>query len=291
VLQVGRPQVFQPSEERRSAVVLSILFILVCSAAAVGLLYVIRRYLAPPGGFYHDAEVASGIFGVVGTGYAVLLGFVTFSVFGTYDAARQHVAQEAVALRQMSATAGFFAPEDAQALRGQLVCYGRAVVNGEWAAMQVPRESTRVTGWVNQLDATTQKMLVETSKESVALQSWFEQSKDRQEARRGRLAEAAPFVPVFVWAILLVLLFVVIFYQCLFAEPRRPLFAEAVGVGAMALTLVAALSLVWILDRPFNDRGAMITSTRTQTVVADLEQSYAYPASTIPCDAVGQPAA
>ena len=270
---------------------LSILFIVVCSALAVGLLYVIRRWFAPPGGYYHDAEIASGIFGVVGTGYAVLLGFVIFSVFGAYDAARQYTAQEAVAIRQLVSTAGYFAPTDAQALRGQLICYGRAVVNDEWPAMQESRESATVTAWVTRLDLTTQSLTIDNNKESAALQNWFQQGKDRQEARRGRIAEAAPFVPGFVWLVLSVLLGVVIFYQCLFAEPRVPLFAQAVGVAAMAVTLISALSLVWMLDRPFNDRGAMITSARTQLVVSDMERGYTYPVASIPCNATGIPTA
>ena len=269
--------------------VLSILFMLVCSALAVGLLYVVRRFFAPPGGFYHDTEGAAGIFGVVGTGYAVLLGFVIFSVFGSYNAAREYVAQEAVAMRQLDSTAGYFQSDDARNLRAELICYGRAVVSDEWPAMQTASESPTVTAWVAKLDATTQAMPVNTAKESAALQNWFNQSKDRQEARRGRIAEAAPFLPVFVWGILVVLLLVVLFYQCLFAEPRRPLFAQAVGVGAMSLVLVAALSLAWILDLPFNDRGAMISPDRLQRVVLDLEQGYRDPASTIPCDAAGQP--
>ena len=267
--------------------VLSILFMLACAALAVGLLYGVRRFFAPPGGFYHDAQVAAGIFGVVGTGFAVLLGFVIFTAFGSYNAAREDVAQEAVALRQLESTAGYFRSDDAQALRGELICYGRAVVSDEWPAMQNASESGTVTAWVGELDRTTQAMPIETAKDSAALQNWFQQSKDRQEARRGRIAEAAPFLPGFVWGILAVLLVVVLFYQCLFAEPRRPFFAQAVGVGAMALVLVAALSLAWILDLPFNDRGAMISPDRVQRVVLDMEQGYGFPASTIPCDALG----
>ena len=270
--------------------VLSVVFILLCTALSVGLFIVIRRHFAPPGGYYHDAEVASGVFGVVGTGYAVVIGFVIFSVFGSYDAARINVGQEAVSMRQLASTASYFDAADTQLLRGELICYGRAVVNDEWPSMQEARESTLVTGWVSRLDGTTQAMNVESAKKSAALQNWFQQSRDRQEGRRGRIAESSPFVPTFVWVLLVVLFAVVLFYQCLFAEPRRPLFAQAVGVAAMAITLVSALALVWMLDRPFNDRGAMLSSTRIQTVVLDMEQAYGFPAATIPCTPQGQPA-
>lgn len=270
---------------------LSMVFIVGGSAISAGMLYVIRRFFAPPGGYYHDAEIASGIFGVVGTGYAVLLGFVIFSVFGSYDAARQDTASEAVALRQLTSTAGYFNTTDAQVLRGQLICYGRAVVSDEWPAMQDGTESATVTGWVKEMETTTQGMPVETVKESAALQNWFQQNAVRQDGRRGRIAESAPFVPGFVWALLDFLLFVVIFYQCLFAEPRVPLFAQAVGIVAMACTLIAGLSLVWLLDRPFNDRGAMISSGRIQAVVTDMEHAYLAPAPALPCDVHGMPKA
>jgi hypothetical protein len=40
------------------------------------------------------------------------------------------------------------------ALRGQLVCYGRAVVADEWPTMQDGRESEVVAGWIDGLDTT-----------------------------------------------------------------------------------------------------------------------------------------
>jgi hypothetical protein len=268
-------------------VVLSLSFIVIGTLVAMAAFYVVRRYLAPPGGYYHDAEVASGIFGVVGTGYAVVLGFVLFIAFGSYDSARVHVAAEAVALRQLNTASGFFVEPYRDQMRGDLVCYGRATVSDEWLTMEDGKESPTVNAWVTAMENTLHDTPINTPKESAALQSWFERNQERQEGRRGRIAESSPFVPGFVWAMLSFLLVVVIFYQCLFAEPRVPLFAQAVGVAAMAATLLAALTLIWVLDRPFNDRGAMISNERIAAATSVIEASLVATNGTPPCDANG----
>jgi len=61
-----------------------------------------------------------------------------------------------------------------------------------------------------------------------------------------------------VWGVLIALLVLVVAVQVLFAGPDMPLLPQAATVIGVAASLVAGLTLVWILDRPFNDRGAAI---------------------------------
>ena len=96
-------------------------------------------------------ESADGIFSAAGGGLAVLLAFVIFAVFDSYSNARSAAGQEAVASQQMYSTAGFF-PDKADQLRGETVCYARAVIHQEWPAMQHSRRRARwsrtgSTGW------------------------------------------------------------------------------------------------------------------------------------------------
>ena len=51
---------------------------------------------APDGSYFHDGDRAAGVFGVLATGFAVLLGFVVFLAFTSYDAARAGAEAEAV---------------------------------------------------------------------------------------------------------------------------------------------------------------------------------------------------
>jgi hypothetical protein len=46
------------------------------------------RRNAPDGGCFNDGDRASGVFGLLATGFSVLLGFIVFLAFETYDGAR-----------------------------------------------------------------------------------------------------------------------------------------------------------------------------------------------------------
>ena len=55
----------------------------VAGVAAAAMLLVRRR--APEGSFFEDGDRASGVFGVLATGFFLLLGFVIFLAFESYD--------------------------------------------------------------------------------------------------------------------------------------------------------------------------------------------------------------
>ena len=120
---------------------LALAIIAVAVAIAVTLMLVVRRFAAPPGGFFTDPDRAAGVFGVTGTGFAVLLAFVIFLSFSSYDRAREKASAEAVAISQLFRTANLFSPRARRQLHGELICYSRAVVHDEWKTMRHERES------------------------------------------------------------------------------------------------------------------------------------------------------
>ena len=264
----------------------SLLLIVGGTACAVVAMLVVRR-LAPPGGYLSGMESADGIFSAAGAGLAVILAFVIFTVFESYSNGREAAGQEAVAAQQMYSTAGFF-PDKADELRGEVVCYSRAVINDEWPGMQHDQESPVVQVWADELDTTIQQAQVRGNGQGAALEHWLSLSQDRQDARRTRLAEGRPFVPLFVWLVLILMVIVVVAFQCLFADPRATAFGQSVAMTSMAATLFAALTMVWVLDRPFNNRGAEITPSRMTASLAVMTHEANLPAD-LPCDAQGNP--
>ena len=128
--------------------------------------------------------------------------------------------------------------------------------------MQRSGESARVQGWVDAMDDTMREAQVGDQKQVEALAHWFDVSNDRQEGRRARLAESKPFVPDFLWAALILISIVVLGYQLLMIDPKVRVVGQAYSMAAMAITVFAALAVVYMVDRPFNDRGAAIPHTR-----------------------------
>jgi hypothetical protein len=54
---------------------------------AVAAILLVRRR-APDGGCFNDSDRASGVFGVLATGFAITIGFVVFLAFTSYDSSK-----------------------------------------------------------------------------------------------------------------------------------------------------------------------------------------------------------
>lgn len=104
----------------------AVLVVVAVTTVAVAAMLVVRRN-APDGSYFHDGDRAAGVFGVLATGFAVLLGFVVFLAFTSYDAARSGAEQEAVIVAQQVETAQLLPPSVRDRLTGELVCYARSV--------------------------------------------------------------------------------------------------------------------------------------------------------------------
>ena len=70
------------------------LVVVVVTALAITAMLLVRRR-APAGSHFEDGDRAAGVFGVLATGFAVLLGFVVFLAFESYDTSRSGAETEA----------------------------------------------------------------------------------------------------------------------------------------------------------------------------------------------------
>ena len=267
----------------------SVGLIVVGTALSIAAVVLTRRARASRRTSYHKAPMAGDIFGVIGTGFTVLLAFVIFTSFESYQRARDEAGVESVATRQMDSLTTYFPQQSRILLQGDLVCYGRAVVYDEWPLMASGRSSAVVDDWVVRIDTAMVDVPIQTAKETEVFNMWLERSDQRQEGRRGRLAEAAPLIPPFVWGMLVMLLALVISYQVIFARANQPLVPQAVGVAATAATLIAGMVIVYALDMPFADRGVAIAPNRMQATLSVLESQYQGSPESLPCDAAGHP--
>jgi hypothetical protein len=73
---------------------LTALIVIGVTALWVAVFLRLRRYAAEEG-FFTDGDRAAGVFGVLATGFAILLGFVIYFAFLSYDTARSGARQEA----------------------------------------------------------------------------------------------------------------------------------------------------------------------------------------------------
>ena len=135
------------------------------------------------------------MFGVLATAFAVLIGFIVFLAFESYDTARTGAEAEATVLAQQFATAQFLPQAAAAQLSGELICYARNVVYVEWPAMESRTLRDGLNPWSVATFHTLKAVDPKTPAEQAAYSKWFDQTTDRQSARSDRTHGAEGVIP------------------------------------------------------------------------------------------------
>jgi hypothetical protein len=78
----------------------------------------VMRRRAPEGSYFSDGDRASGVFRVLAAGFSILLGFIVFLAFTSYDQSRTGAETEALMVAQQVETAQLFPGEAADTLTG-----------------------------------------------------------------------------------------------------------------------------------------------------------------------------
>ena len=269
----------------------SALLVVGTAALAVAAMLLVRRR-APEGSRFKDGDRASGVFGVLATGFSVLLGLVVFLAFESYDQSRSGAEQEALLLAQQVETAQFLGAPVSGELTGELVCYGRSVVHIEWPLAESGREADAINPWGVQLFRTFSSFEPKTPSEEAAYGKWIDQTSDREAARVDRIHGAVGVSPVSLWIVLVIISGVVFVFMLFFADSGEGAVTQAVLMGSVATVLASMLLLITILDSPFHKGvGGVrpVAMERTLRAVDEALQAVDVRLD-LPCDAQGNPA-
>jgi hypothetical protein len=265
---------------------------LVAGAALLGiaLLLLVRRR-APDGGFFTDGDRAAGVFGVLATGFSVMLGFVVFLAFANYDVSRSGAETEAIVLVHQFESAQLMPPKAAPALAGKVVCYGRYVVHQEWPRMESGDNSQTISPWGFSLFESLETIEPRTSSEQSAYDAWLEQTSAREDARNDRLHGAEGVIPTPLWIVLLFTAVVIFVFMMFFADSGERWYVQALLIGSVAGVMVATLLVIGFLDTPFREGiGGIrpVAMERTLDVLAEAT-SVLRRDIPIPCGPTGLP--
>ena len=271
-------------------VVVGDLIVVAVSSVAITAMLVVRRS-APEGSYFSDGDRASGVFGVLATGFSVLLGFIIFLVFTSYDQSRTGAESEALVLVQQVENAQQFPPAVAPKLTGQLLCYARSVVGIEWPRMQDGTIGDSANPWGLELFQTYRGVQPVTASQQSAYDKWLDQTSTREEARRDRVHGAVGVIPTTLWIVLFFISAVIFVYMLFFADRGESAVTQGMLMGAVASVITVMLLLLWSLDHPFQEGvGGLrpVAMERSLRVLDEVVPSFA-PGISPPCDAEGRP--
>ena len=229
-----------------------VLVVVAVPAVAIAAMLLVRRK-APDGSYFHDGDRAAGVFGVLATGFAVLLGFVVFLAFASYDAARSGAEQEALIVSQQVETAQLFPAPANRQLTGELVCYARSVAGVQWDRMEAGTLGEELNPWASAMFRTLQTVEPRTPTEQSAYDTWLSQRQAREAARSDRIHGAVGVIPTPLWVVLFFTSALIFLYMLFFADSGERAVVQALMMGTVTAVITSMLLLLTLLDHPFHE--------------------------------------
>jgi hypothetical protein len=269
----------------------AVAIVIVATAAAVSAMLLVRRR-SPDGGWFTDGDRAAGVFGVLATGFAVLLGFVVFLAFTSYDAARAGAEEEALLVAQQVETAQELPAEVAGDLTAELTCYARSVAGVQWDRMEEGTLGEDLNPWSVRMFETLREVQLETPVQEAAYGKWLDERSEREQARNDRVHGAVGVIPQPLWVVLLFASAVIGVYLLFFADSGERAVVQALLMGSVVSVIVAMLLLLQFLDNPFHDGfgGLRPVAMERTLVILDQELEVVGGDARPPCDGAGNPA-
>jgi hypothetical protein len=269
-------------------IVWAALIILAATATAVAAMLFVRRR-SPEGSWYSDSDRAAGIFGVLATGFSVLLGFLIFLGFESYDASRTGAETEALVIAQQVQTAQQLPASVGGDLTGELVCYARSVIHVEWPRMEGGTLGDDINPWGVALFETLRDVELDSPAQEAAYGKWLDQTSDREEARQARIHGASGVMPTPLWIALFFISAIVLAYIFGFADSGERALVQGLFMGSVVAVITTMLLLLSFLDEPFRgDVGGLEPAAMERTERLIDQQLAAVAADVVvPCDDVG----
>jgi hypothetical protein len=266
----------------------AILIVVAATSVAIVAMLLVRRG-APDGSYFNDGDRAAGVFGVLATGFAVLLGFVVFLAFTSYDAARAGAESEARIVAQQVETAQLFPPRDTDTLIVDLICYARSVAGVQWDRMRAGTLGEDLNPWGIKLAGVLEHSDPRTAIQQEAYSKWLDERSDREAARADRIHGAVGVIPLPLWLVLFFTSAVIFLYTLFFADSGERAVVQALLMGSVVAVIVSMLLLLQFLDHPFQAGigGLRPVAMERAMKIIDQEITPAQRQLPLPCDLRG----
>ncbi len=188
---------------------------------------------------------------IIGTTYAVILGFMLYTVWTEFGNANLNVDLEASALRNIYRLAEGLPDQQRARLQFQARAYADAVINRDWPEMahsQTPEESHDIN---QDMWKTLMSVKLATPSEITAEDHALSELSSLTEHRRSRLLQSQYHLPTIFWGVLLIGGFLTITSTTMFGSANATLHALQV----FSFTLLITLVLLAIADVNLPFRG------------------------------------
>ena len=208
----------------------------------------VRRIWPPERRRLHN-EITGWQISVLGTTYAVIMGFMMFATWSDFREAESNVATESSCLINLYWAAGGLPQGQRDEVRRLATDYANAMLNTEWPEMARGVLSDVGTEIIEKLWAVASQTQSLTASQQVGLEAVTNEIGSITEHRRIRQLQSQITLPAVLWEVLIVGAIITVMSSCLFGSEYPALHMLQV----LTLSLLLAMVLVAISDvnRPF----------------------------------------
>jgi Protein of unknown function (DUF4239) len=193
---------------------------------------------------------------ILGTTYAVILGFMLYTVWTNFGTADLNVDQEAGALGNFYMLAGALPEPQRTQLRTLARSYADAAIHSDWPLMQQGKSPEQTLNVNEQMWTALMTVRTQSSTEATAHDHALSQLSALSECRRMRLLQSRSHLPAVLWCVLVAGAVLTIVSCCMFGSESSRL--HALQVFAFSFLIALALAAIADINQPF--RGAVHVS-------------------------------
>lgn len=215
--------------------------------AVGGLLLVRRKFDHEMLSGHHD--VAGAFMAVIGTLYAVVLGFIVVDSINSFQSAKANVEQESNALHDLFRVSQGLDAAVHRGIRQQCFYYAQIMVSKEWPAMQNGQGAPESHGIIDHLWWEIVHFEPKTAAQQNLHSAMIGDIERLNDARHTRMVEANPNGNAAVWISMIVGGFIVIVFSYFFGV--RNIKVQALMTALLTLVLGLSLALVESFSTPF----------------------------------------
>jgi hypothetical protein len=229
--------------------------ILIIGVSIVGSLlfwWIVRRVWPPERRRLHN-EITGWQISVLGTTYAVIMGFMMFAVWSDFQDAERNEEAEASCLINLYWAATGLPATQRQQIRKLASDYADAMIDDEWPAMNRGTITHTGTLIIQEFWQAAAGAQASTPSEQVSLEQTMGEIGSITEHRRVRQLQSQLHLPKVLWTVLIVGAMITIMSSCLFGSEYPALHMLQV----VTLALLLSLSLVAIADINSPFRGTV----------------------------------
>jgi cation transporter-like permease len=239
------------------SLLVTLLVITLSTALSLVGLYIVRKRVGLED-LIKCHEVAGYLLSIIGTLYAVLLGFVVVDSLSKFDRARVLIEEEANGVANVFFLADNFPAKERQQIHVGCLRYIDAVLNDEWETMKDGKPSPKAIAEIRQLWVVISRFEPKTQNNISLWESMLSSMGDIGSSRRLRLITAKYGLSSVMATVLMIGAVITIVFTYFFGLEKFK--AQAIMTALVAITLSLNVCLVLLYGYPFQ-RGIHVEPT------------------------------